>query len=114
MLKLSEMYIDQQVYWTDPSEVHGDPDHSSGVYMIAFINSGEDNDDTDDDILVLLRNIHGSEAEVFNSELSDVDITEHDLFECVDCKAVNDIEDSHGEHKTGLRCEKCNELTQAK
>jgi len=77
VLKLSELYIDQEVHWTDPCELHGH-EHSSGTYMVAFINSdaddvGNPDRENDDDILVLLRNNVGTEVEVFNSELTYVD-----------------------------------------
>jgi len=71
MLKLSEMYIDQQVYWTDPDE-----GISSGVYMITYINAEDfhtsETPDDFEDILVLLRNDEGTEVEAFNRELTQI------------------------------------------
>jgi hypothetical protein len=114
MIILSKLKVGENVFWTDPTVAYNDEYGSSGVYTIREIFAHEDHTDDDTDIMVFLTNTAGSELEAWNCELAEVDLAEHDLFECVDCKAVNDIEDSHGEHKTGLRCDKCNELTQVK
>ena len=74
-MKLSELHVGAEVYWTDPTEEDGE-DHSSGYYKIDWINAKPEDfntgDDPDqfDDIVVGLSNESGSVAEVFNSELS--------------------------------------------
>ena len=70
MLKLSEMHVGAEVYWTDPTVAYNDEFGSSGYYTIRKIMANEDHTDEDDDIVVLLTNEAGSELEAFNSELS--------------------------------------------
>jgi hypothetical protein len=74
-MKLSQLHIGAEVYWTDPCEENGD-EHTSGYYTIVDINAkpedfhtGEDPDQFDD-IVVYLKNEAGSELEAYNSELS--------------------------------------------
>jgi len=69
MLKLSEMHVGAEVYWTDPDE-----DFSSGYYTIVSIDADMDDagnpDRENDEIIVLLKNNEGTEVEVLNTELT--------------------------------------------
>ena len=72
MLKLSELHTGAEVYWTDPAEADGDPNHMSDNYFITDILADTDDieRENDDDIIVMLQSKNGSVAEVFNGELT--------------------------------------------
>jgi hypothetical protein len=70
MLKLSEMHVGAEVFWTDPTVEYNDEYGSSGFYTIREIFSTEEHTDDDTDIMVFLTNEAGGELEAFNSELS--------------------------------------------